>query len=54
LARPPCDRVTDRNTTEHHTETIDPEIAQVIEPIPTAVRREQTYLSSLHDPFPLG
>jgi catechol 2,3-dioxygenase-like lactoylglutathione lyase family enzyme len=41
-------------TTEHHTETTDPEIAQVIEAIPTAARREQAYLSGVPDPSPLG
>ena len=32
-------------TTEHHTETTDPEIAHVANPVATAVRREQTYQS---------
>jgi catechol 2,3-dioxygenase-like lactoylglutathione lyase family enzyme len=34
-------------TTEHHTETADPEIAHVVDPVATAAQREQAYRSGL-------
>jgi catechol 2,3-dioxygenase-like lactoylglutathione lyase family enzyme len=40
-------------TTEHHTETTDPEIAQVVEPVATAARREQAHRSGVNDLSPL-